>query len=96
MHLLYPIHFLKNRFSCQSVKCQNVKRYGEGGFHMLDMSVRLLSDSARAKPNYVTSVGSKIQTVRKQVRASLPLRCTRVNKTQKYISFRSRKQQKFG
>ena len=47
MHLLYPIHFLKNRFSCQSVKCQNVKRYGEGGFHMLDMFVRLRAPEAK-------------------------------------------------
>ena len=47
MHLLYPIHFLKNLFSCQSVKCQNVKRYGEGGFHLLDMSVRLCAREAK-------------------------------------------------
>lgn len=59
---------------------------------MLDMFVRLC---AREANDYI-SVGSKIQTVRKQVRASLPLRCTRVDKTQRYISFRSRKQQKFG
>ena len=26
------VYFLKNRFSCQNVKCQNVKRCGAGGF----------------------------------------------------------------
>ena len=48
----------------------------ENGVSYADIFVRLCAREAK----WWLRVGSKIQTVRKQVRASAPLRCTRVNK----------------
>ena len=40
-------HLVKKiRFSCQNVKCQNVQNCDVGGFHVLDMFVRLCARDA--------------------------------------------------